>query len=206
MALAMSGPFYDKGILLPRHRLRSQILGKPKDQVVVHGDMLSLVERPLTLAGAAPIRQIAPPGIQPLGRTIVVKESHSDASPRGASGDQEVSGEETWLRGASPCRKRTTLCIAIPIMRSTAARLPPAIWGVTMTWGRSANGLPPGRSSRSTSSPAPASLPLSSACRRAASSTSSPRAVLMRSAPPASWPAPPRLSGPECLESGADAG
>ncbi len=57
--------------------------------------------------------------------------------------------------GASPRRKRATLAIAICNIRSRAARLPPAMCGVTITWGKSAKGLPPGRSSRSTSRAAP---------------------------------------------------
>ena len=61
----------------------------------------------------------------------------------------------TRSSGDSPRRKRATLAIAIRNARSTAARLPPARCGVTITWGKSAKGLPPGRSLDNTSSAAP---------------------------------------------------
>src|SRR5260370_29049322 len=86
-------------------------------------------------------------------------------------GYQEDDGMGTRSSGDSPRRKRATLAIAICNARSTAARVPPAICGVTITWGKSAKGLPPAGSLLSTSSAAPPSLPLTSARCRARSSS-----------------------------------
>jgi hypothetical protein len=56
----------------------SKIFGKPKNEVMVDRDRLSLFERSLPLACTTSVRHIAAPGIQPLGRAIGIEEAHGD--------------------------------------------------------------------------------------------------------------------------------
>ena len=66
-------------------------------------------------------------------------------------------------------------------MRATDWVVIPATWAVARTLGRASRGLAgSGGSWAKTSSPAPAIVPPRRASRRAPSSTSSPRAVLIR--------------------------
>ena len=58
---------------------------------MVNRDPFSLLEWSLSLARTASIGQIATLGIEPLGRTIRIKETDRDACLRRASRDQLLS-------------------------------------------------------------------------------------------------------------------
>ena len=51
---------------------------EPLGQVIVHGDLHALAQRPLALAGAPAVGEVAAPGIQPLRRAVGIKQPDRD--------------------------------------------------------------------------------------------------------------------------------
>src|SRR5207302_10300172 len=92
----------------------------------------------------------------------------------------------TTLAGTRPASSSVTAVTARCAPRARVSTVAPPMCGVTNTFGRFSSGWRPGVRS-STSSAAPPSRPVSSAWRRAASSTSASRAVLMKYAPRRIW-------------------
>src|SRR5579875_907765 len=79
------------GVLLLRSREGpAQVLREPQQEVVIDRDGLSLLQWSPPLACPTSIWQIATLGIEPLGRTIGVKEADGNACLIGTRGDQAL--------------------------------------------------------------------------------------------------------------------
>ena len=66
-----------------------EILGKPDDQVVIHGHRHAFAEGPLAPACAPAVGDIAAPSAQPLSRTILVEQADGNAQ----RGDAPIAGK-----------------------------------------------------------------------------------------------------------------
>jgi hypothetical protein len=66
-----------------------QILGEPDDQVVIHGHLHPLAQRPLTLACAPGVGDIAALPVKPLSRAIFVEQADGNTQ----RGNAPVAGQ-----------------------------------------------------------------------------------------------------------------
>ena len=64
-----------------------EILGQPDDHVVIHGHVHPLAQRPLPLACAPAVRNIATLSVQPLNWAIFIEQADGNAQ----SGDAPVA-------------------------------------------------------------------------------------------------------------------
>ncbi len=99
------------------------------------------------------------------------------------SSSGETDGKFTALRTRPSRRKSRTVAAVSRPTSSCASSVDAAMWGVATTWGSFASVQSLGGSVLKTSRPAPPTMPASIARCSAASSISSPRAVLIRRIP-----------------------
>jgi hypothetical protein len=87
-------------------RSADEILREPDDQIVIHGHRHPLAQRPLALACAPAVRNIAAPSIQPLSWAILVEQADRNAQGGDAPIARKLLGRVHEQRGNAPPPER----------------------------------------------------------------------------------------------------